>query len=41
LALVGVIGVLAAAFLWLLARGSIFPARDPRLRESLGVTNWS
>ena len=41
LALVGVLGVLAHTFLSLLARRSIFPARDPRLRESLGVTNWS
>ena len=41
LALIGVIGVLAHTFLSLLARRSIFPARDPRLRESLAVTNWS
>jgi hypothetical protein len=41
LALVGVVGILGHAFLWLFSRGSIFPARDPRLRESLGVTNWS
>jgi hypothetical protein len=40
LALIGVIGVLGHAFLWLLSRNSIFPARDPRLRESMSVTNW-
>jgi hypothetical protein len=40
LALVGVLGILGHTILWLLSRGSIFPARDPRLRDSLGVTNW-
>jgi len=40
LALVGVLGILGHTVLWLLSRGSIFPARDPRLRDSLAVTNW-
>ena len=40
LALVGVLGILAHTFIWLLSRGSIFPPRDPRLRDSLAVTNW-
>jgi hypothetical protein len=40
LTLIGVIGVVAHTFLWLLSKKSIFPHRDPRLRESLAVTNW-
>ena len=40
LALLGVLGILGHTILWMLSRGSIFPARDPRLRESLAVTNW-
>ena len=40
LSLVGVLGILGHTILWLLSRGSIFPARDPRLRDSLAVTNW-
>ena len=40
LTLVGVLGILGHTILWLLSKGSIFPARDPRLRDSLAVTNW-
>ncbi len=38
-ALIGIGGVMGALFLWLLPKSNLFPLRDPRLPESLRLSN--
>jgi hypothetical protein len=37
--LVGIGGILAAVFFWVLPKSSLFPTRDPRLPESIRLSN--
>ena len=37
--LIGVGGALGAVFLWLLPKTNLFPLKDPRLPESLRLSN--
>jgi len=37
--LIGMGGILACVFLWIVRRSSLFPNRDPRLLESLHIVN--
>jgi hypothetical protein len=38
-AFLGAGGLFLAAFTWILRRGAVVPARDPRLSESLSYEN--
>ena len=38
-ALLGIGGTLGAIFLWLLPKSNLFPLRDPRLPESMRLSN--